>query len=165
MGGKEDATANHQDTENTMKTTPKYIITTVTLLVGLCVGHAADKKHLAGPKGGRLLEQTEPKAEFYLEKDHTVTVTFYGADLKPLPATGQSVTVIVDAKGGKKTVEFEKKGEVLASKTKLPEGDGYNLVVQFKQTADAKPQNFRFKLETHTCATCKRAEYACICDE
>ena len=58
------------------------------------------------------------------------------------------MTVIADAKGGKATVEFEKKGDVLVSKTKLPEGDGYNLVVQFKQTADAKPQNFRFKLET-----------------
>jgi len=126
---------------------------------------AADKKHLAGPKGGRLLEKTEPKAEFYLEKDHSVTITFYDAELKPVPVTVQSVTVIADAKGGKATVEFEKKGDALVSKTKLPEGDGYNVVVQFKQTADAKPQNFRFKLETHACATCKRAEYACICDE
>ena len=31
---------------------------------------------------------------------------------------------------------------MLASKSKLPEGDGYNLVVQFRQTADARPQNF-----------------------
>ena len=48
-------------------------------------------------------------------------------------------------------------------KTKLPDGEGYNLVVQFKQTAEAKPQNFRFKLDLHTCGECKRAEYACIC--
>ena len=33
-------------------------------------------------------------------------------------------------------IEFEKKGDVLVSKTKLPEGDGYNVVVQFKQTTD-----------------------------
>ena len=58
MGGKEDETANLRDTENTMKTTPKDILTTVALLIGLCVGHAADKKHLGGPKGGRLLEKT-----------------------------------------------------------------------------------------------------------
>ena len=49
------------------------------------------------------------------------------------------------------------------SKTKLPEGDGYNVVVQFKQTAEAKPQNFRFKLDLATCGECKRAEYACSC--
>ena len=148
-----------------MKTSLHLIAAVAVLCAGLATLTAADKKHLAGPKGGRLLEKTEPKAEFYLEKDHTVTVTFYDADLKPVPATSQSVTVVADAKDGRKTVEFEKKGDVLVSKSKLPEDDGYNVVVQFKQTADAKPQNFRFKLETHACATCKRAEYACICDE
>ena len=64
MGGKEDETANLRDTKNTMKTTPKDILTTVALLIGLFVGHAADKRHLGGPKGGRLLERTDPRAEF-----------------------------------------------------------------------------------------------------
>ena len=148
-----------------MKTTMRSILFTTTLLVGLCAASAADKKHLGGPKGGRLLEKTEPRAEFYVEKDRTVTITFYDAALKPVAAAAQTVTVVADAKDGKTKVEFEKKGDVLVSATKLPEGDGYNLVVQFKQTADAKPQNFRFKLETHTCDGCKRAEYACTCDE
>ena len=135
------------------------------LCAGLLTLNAADKKHLGGPKGGRLLEKTEPKAEFFLEKDHSATITFYDAALKSVPAAAQSVTIIADAKDGKKTVEFEKKGDLLVSKTKLPDGEGCNLVVQFKQTADAKPQNFRFKLETHTCGGCQRAEYACTCDE
>ena len=148
-----------------MKTRVQNILIAGVLLAGLCVAGAADKKHLGGPKGGRLLEKTEPKAEFFLEKDRTVTITFYDAALKPVPAGEQAVTVIADAKEGKQKMEFEKKGDVLVSKGKLPEGDGYNLVVQFREKADAKPQNFRFKLETHLCETCKRAEYACICDE
>jgi hypothetical protein len=148
-----------------MKTSLKLLTLAGLLCAGILTLNAADKKHLGGPKGGRLLEKTEPKAEFFLEKDHTVTITFYDAALKPVAASGQVVTVIADAKDGKKTVEFEKKGDVLVSKTKLPEGDGYNMVVQLKTTADAKPQNFRFKLETHECSGCKRAEYACICDE
>lgn len=148
-----------------MKTSIKLLTLAGVLCAGILTLHAADKKHLGGPKGGRLLEKTEPKAEFFLEKDHTVTIIFYDAALKPVPATTQAVTVIADAKDGKKTVEFEKKGDVLVSKTKLPDGDGYNLVVQFKQTSEAKPQNFRFKLETHTCGGCKRAEYSCTCDE
>ena len=49
------------------------------------------------------------------------------------------------------------------SKTQFREGDGYNVVVQFKQTAEAKPHNFRFKLDLHPCGECKRAEYACTC--
>ena len=148
-----------------MKTSLKLVALAGVLCAGLLTLNAADKKHLGGPKGGRLLEKTEPKAEFYVEKDHTVSITFYDAALKSVPAAAQSVTVIADGKDGKARVEFEKKGDVLVSKSKLPEGDGYNLVVQFKQTADAKPQNFRFKLETHACGGCKRAEYACTCDE
>src|SRR6266404_3494236 len=139
-----------------MKTKMQNILIAGVLLAGLSVAGAADKKHLGGPKGGRLLEKTEPKAEFYVEKDHTVTVTFYDASLKSVPAADQNVTLIADTKGGKTKVEFERKGDVLASKGKLPESNGYNVVVQFKQTADAKPQNFRFKLDTHTCASCKR---------
>lgn len=148
-----------------MKTSLKLLTLAGLLCAGILTLNAADKKHLGGPKGGRLLEKTEPKAEFFLEKDHTITITFYDTALKPIATGGQVVIVIADAKDGKATIEFEKKGDVLVSKTKLPEGDGYNLVVQFKQTADAKPQNFRFKLDTHTCGGCKRAEYACICDE
>ena len=148
-----------------MNTTLRSILVTAALLTGLCATSAADKKHLGGPKGGRLLEKTEPLAEFYVEKDRSVTITFYDAAPKPVAVTTQTVTVIADAKDGKAKVEFEKKGDALVSKTKLPEGDGYNVVVQFKQAAEAKPQNFRFKLETHTCGGCKRAEYACTCDE
>jgi hypothetical protein len=127
--------------------------------------NAADKKRLGGPKGGRLLEGAELKAEFFVEKDRAVTIAFYDSALKPIAATEQNVTVIADASGSKTKLEFEKKGDVLVSKTKLPTGSDYNVVVQLKQTADAKPQNFRFKLDLATCGGCKRAEYACICDE
>ena len=127
--------------------------------------NAADKKRIGGPKGGRLMEGTEPEAEFVVEKDHTVTIAFYDSALKPIAATEQNVTVIADASGNKTKIEFEKKGDVLVSKAKLPAGGDYNVVVQFKQKADAKPQNFRFKLDLATCGGCKRAEYACICDE
>jgi hypothetical protein len=148
-----------------MNTSRKLTVAALALCAGLMAASAADKKHLGGPKGGRLLEKTEPKAEFFLEKDHTATITFYDAALKPVPAGEQIVAVVAEAKDGKQKVEFEKKGDVLVSKGKLPEGDGYNVVVQFKEKADAKPQNFRFKLDTSECGSCKRAEYACTCDE
>jgi len=136
------------------------------LFVGLALAaNAADKKQPGGPKGGRLLEKTAPHAEFVVEQERTVTINFYTHDLKPVAATTQTVTVQADAKDGKAKLEFEKKGDVLVSKSKLPEGDGYNVVVQFKQTAEAKPQNLRFKLDMHTCGECSRAEYACICHE
>lgn len=141
----------------------------LTLAVALCASltfpalAGGDHAHKATPKGGRALDKTSPLAEFVVEKDHSVTINFYNAEMKPVAATTQTVTVIAEAKGGKATLEFEKKGDSLVSKTKLPEGEGYNLVVQFKQTSDAKPTNLRFKLQTHACGECKRAEYACIC--
>jgi hypothetical protein len=146
-----------------MKTSLKYFTIAVALCAGLVNLNAAEGKIAGGPKGGRLLEKTEPKAEFFLEKDHTATVTFYDAALKPVSAASQSVTIIATTSGGKTTIEFEKRGEVLASKSPLPDGGDYNVVLQYKPTAEAKPQNFRFKLITETCGECKRAEYACIC--
>lgn len=145
----------------------------VTLLALLCAAafpSFADKGHhphkiVPGPKGGRILEKTSPKAEFLLEKDRTVTITFYDDALKPVPASEQVVSLTADAKGGKLKIDFARKGDVLVSQGKLPEGEGYNLLVQFRQTASAKPQNHRFKLETYTCKGCNRLEYACTCDE
>ena len=149
-----------------MKTHLRILALAVALCAGLFTATAADKdehKHLATPKGGRLLEKTEPRAELVIEKDRSVTINFYNAAMKPVPAADQTVTVLADVKSGKTTLTFEKKGDALVSKTKLPAGEGYNLIVQFKQTATAKPQNFRFTLDLATCGECTRAEYGCIC--
>ncbi len=150
-----------------MKTNLRILTLAVALCACLALPASAEnkdeQKHLVTSKGGKLLEKTEPHAEFVVEKDRSVTINFYNDEMKPVAVTTQRVTVIADAKSGKATLEFEPKGDALASKTKLPEGEGYNVVVQFKQSADSKPQNFRFKLEMHACGECKRAEYACIC--
>jgi hypothetical protein len=123
----------------------------------------AAEKVVGGPKGGKLLENTSPRAEFFVEKDRKVTITFYDEKLKPVPAGEQKVTVIAEPKSGKQTLEFEKKDGALVSKTALPEGDGYLVVVQLQAKPDAKPQNFRIQYDTHICGECKRPEYACIC--
>jgi hypothetical protein len=133
------------------------------LVLGIGLAHA--EKITPGPKGGRLLENDNPRAEFFVEKDKTVTITFYDANLKPIPVTEQTVVATAEVKSGKTKIEFEKKGDVLVSKTALPEGEGYTVVVQLRSKPDAKPQNFRIKYDMAPCAKCKRPEYACICDE
>ena len=150
-----------------MKTHLRILTLAIVLCAELSLALAADRhdhKHLATPKGGRVLDKTKPHAEVVIEKDRSVTINFYNDELKPVAATTQAATVIANAKSGKATLEFEKQGDSLVSKSKLPEGDGYNIVVQFRQTTEAKPQNFRFKLDLSTCGGCKRHEYACICD-
>jgi len=76
----------------------------------------------------------------------------------------QSATA--EAPSGKTKLEFAKKGDLFVSTTKLPEGEGYQVVVQAKSTPDAKTKNFRIKLQLHICGgPCGNPEYACTCDE
>ena len=152
-----------------MKTNLRILTLAGVLCVGLFTANAAEKAehdhaHMGGSKGGRLLDKTEPHAEFVVKKDRTVTIHFYNEAMQPVAATTQTVTAIADAKSGKSTLQFEKKVDSLVSKTKLPDGDGYNIVVQFRQTAEARPLNLRSKLDMHICGGCKRAEYGCTCD-
>jgi hypothetical protein len=146
-----------------MKKIIQLIIVTV-LLLGMNQTQAGEKV-TAGAKGGRLLENDSPRAEFFVEKDRTVTLTFYDKDMKPVPVAEQSATAIAETKDGKKKLEFEKKGEVLVSKSPLPEGNGYNVVLQLKQTAEARPKNFRIPLNLSICSKCHHPEYACTCGD
>ncbi len=144
----------------------KFLTTlaTVITIVASATTVFADKQ-IAGPKGGKLLENAAPRAEFFVEQDHSVTITFYDDKLTPVPAAEQIVTATAEAGGTKTKLEFEKKGGVLVSKGSLPHGDGYNIVVQLKQDPGAKVQNFRIAYATHICGGCNRQEYACTCDE
>jgi hypothetical protein len=128
-------------------------------------GQTPEPGHLrvGGPNGGRLLE-TEPRAEFLIEKDRSVTIRFLSHDLKPVAIGEQVVTFTAEPAAGKTRIELKREGEAFKSQIPLPAGEGYNLVVQIRSKPGVKPQNFRFKLDLSPCGECKRQEYACICD-
>ena len=142
----------------------KYIVNALAVVLLSSAVYAAEKIE-AGPRGGRLLTTEAPRPEFFVEKDRTVSIAFYDANQKQVPAGAQSVTAIAEAKSGRKKLEFEKKGDLLVSKSPLPEGNGYTVVVQYRTTAEARPKNFRVLLDLETCGGCSRAEYACTCHE
>jgi hypothetical protein len=125
----------------------------------------ADAKVKAGPRKGLLLDLGSKQAEFFVEKDRTISIAMYDAALKAQPASTEVITATAEAPSGKVKIEFEKKGDLLVSKTKLPEGEGYQVVLQAKADPEAKTKNFRIKLQTHTCKGCSNPEYACTCDE
>ena len=143
----------------------KTLLHIITVLILAISPALADVKAKAGPRHGRILELEGVNAEFFVEKDRTVSIAFYDAAGKKLATAAQVVTATAEAKSGKTKLEFEKKGDLLVSKVPLPAGEGYQVVVQAKTTADAKPKNFRIKLETHECKKCHNPEYACTCDE
>ncbi len=145
-----------------MKTIRHIALVSFTLLAS-AVAFAA--KPISGPKGGRILTTAAPHAEFFVEKDRKVTVTFYDAKLQPLAPGAQVVSAVAEAKSGKATLAFDKTATGFASKTALPEGDDYTVVVQIREAAGAKPTNYRVLFHDEVCGECKRAEYACVCDD
>ncbi|MCC6415616.1 MAG: hypothetical protein IT582_06880 [Opitutaceae bacterium] len=145
-----------------MKTIRKIILTSFARLA-TAVAFAA--KPIPGPKGGKIVTAEAPHVEFFVEKDRSVIVSFYDKDMKPVTPAGQVVSAVAEAKTGKVTLAFTAKDGALVSTAPLPEGDGYRVVVQVRDTAEARPKNYRVEFHEEVCGECKRAEYACICDE
>lgn len=131
-------------------------LTSVTLL------HA--EKFTAGPKGGRLLDATPLKAEFLVTANRHAEITFYDDHANPILPETQVISVMAEPASGRVTLPMEKTATGFVSKTALPSGEPYRVVVQVRATPDAKPQNFRLDLNLATCGECHRAEYACICE-
>lgn len=146
-----------------MKTNIRQFLLVSLTLAASAVAFAA--KPIAGPKGGKILTTEAPHAEFFVEKDRTVTVTFYDASLKPVALTGQVVTGVAEAKTGKVGLEFAAKGGALVSNVQLPKGDDYTVVLQVRETASARPKVYRVQFHDEVCGECKHAEYACVCDD
>lgn len=143
----------------------KKILLTLAILAVAVAPALADKHVKAGPRKGLILELPAKNAEFFVEKDRIVSIAVYDAAMKAQAPTDEVFTATAEAPTGKTKLEFEKKGNLFVSTTKLPEGEGYQVVVQAKASADAKSKNFRVKLQTHTCKECDNPEYACTCDE
>lgn len=134
------------------------------LLGAAVVSSARAEKVQAGPKGGRLLETTPARAEFYVTPEKKVEVVFYDAALQPVAPGTQVVTLTAEAPGGRTTVALEPTATGFISKEALPDGAPYRVVLQVRAAAGDKPQNHRIDLNLAHCGECSRAEYACTCE-
>ena len=143
----------------------KTLLHLITLLALATTSAFADAKVKAGPRKGLILDLGGKQAEFFVEKDRSISIAVYDAALKAQPATTEVITATAEAPSGKAKIAFEVKDGKLVSTTKLPEGEGYQVVVQAKSTPEAKTRNFRIKLLLYTCKECGNPEYACTCDE
>lgn len=143
----------------------KTLLHTALILAFAIAPALADLKVKAGPRKGRILELSAAEnAEFFVEKDRTISIAFYDAGMKAQPPAAEIVTATAEVPGGKTKIDFARKGDLLVATKPLPEGEEYQVVVQVKTDAAAKPKNFRVKLLLYLCKECGNAEYACICD-
>ena len=137
-----------------------------TCLCATICSHAASKNPIAGPNGGKLLENSVARAEFLIAKDNHVIVSFYDENLKPVPVAEQVVSIIAAPKAGKMVLHLEKKNGALISHEPLPKSaffDEYQITVEVKLTAESKAEMFKLRFDLDVCQKCKLKEYACIC--
>ncbi|HEX2101118.1 MAG TPA: hypothetical protein VHF69_10665 [Candidatus Synoicihabitans sp.] len=123
---------------------------------------AADKT-AAGPKGGRLLENTDPAAEVFVHADRRLEITFYDATLQPRARAAQQAAVTAELPEQRTSIELIPTATGFKSQEPLPAGEPYRLVVQLRERPEARPRNFRIMLNLEPCAECSYAEYACVC--
>lgn len=144
----------------------KTLLQVITILALATGSIFADTKVKSGPRRGLIMDLGTKQAEFFVEKDRSISIAVYDAAMKAQPASTEVITATAEAPTGKVKMEFANKDGKLVSTTKLPEGEGYQVVVQAKATPEAKTKNFRIKLQLHTCGgPCGNPEYACTCDE
>lgn len=145
----------------------KHLTVAALLLSALAlVAFADDKpKAVAGPKGGKMLDNDKPRAEFFVDKDRKVVITFYDDEMKPVAASDQNGVVWAEPKEGRVRLTLQKKDGALVTDKPLPSGDPYNVVVRLATSANAKPQSFKIRFDTSICKGCKLVEYACTCDD
>lgn len=127
-------------------------------------GHSHDGgKKAAGPNGGRVIHSVEPHAEFFVNKDRKVQITFLDDEGKAVAPAGQTVTLTTGSRANPLRLAFVEKDGVLLSDAALPEGNNFPIVLQFRSVG-AKPVTERFTANLSQCPTCAYAEYACICE-
>jgi hypothetical protein len=139
----------------------KKKLTTLVLALGagLAFGHEGIE---LGPNQGRILEfsSNETLHGEVTEKDGTLHIAVLDKDMKPVKVEAQGLAVTAGTR--EKPVKMEI--------TKLADGftlsvpaDGEWLIMQFKETADAKAIIARLNYNTKNCEPCGQPEWRCAC--
>jgi hypothetical protein len=143
-----------------MKTAPFLLAFALIASAGLITA----EKATAGPRGGRLLDATPQRAEFFVTKERRLEITFLDAARRPVAPGEREVLVTAELPAGRTPIALAKTATGFASSAPCPAAaESARVVVQIREKPGARPQNFRLDLKLETCGECKLAEYACIC--
>jgi hypothetical protein len=82
--------------------------------------------------------------------------------MKPVKADSQSITATAGTRA--KPVKLEVTKSESGFTLPFP-GEGEWLILQYKDTADAKTITARLHYDTRNCAPCKNPEWRCACDD
>lgn len=108
---------------------------------------------------GRLLEFDGKRAEFLIQTNRRIAVTFVDVAGKSIPAGECSMVMTINSK----PIILEAKTDGFISKEPLENKGSVPVVLQLRASSTAKPVNFRLTTNTTFCSGCSRQEYACTC--
>lgn len=117
-----------------------------------------------GPNKGRILEfsTNETMHGEVTEKDGKLHIALLDKDMKPVKVDAQSLVATAGSRSKPVKLEVIKtdSGFTIA----LP-GVGEWLILQYKDSADAKAITARLHYDTSNCAPCKSPEWRCACGD
>jgi hypothetical protein len=117
-----------------------------------------------GPNKGRILEfsANETMHGEVTLKDGKLHIAVLDKDMKPVKVDAQSLAVTGGTREKPVKVEITK----VADGFTLPvPADGEWLIMQFKETGDAKAITARLNYNTKKCDPCGQPEWRCACEE
>lgn len=102
-----------------------------------------------GPNGGRVLyvdSTTTPNVEIFVNKEGRAEISLLDKDRKPITLGQQSLTMTAGSRSDAKKFVAEKQGAKFVT-DKLPDGAPYTVVLQLKETSDAKSITLRLNYD------------------
>lgn len=131
----------------------------LTLITSLTFAHEGVER---GPNGGRILEFSKDETMHgeVIVKGDQFHIALLDKDMKPVAMAEQTLTAITGKrdKPVKLVVEKDAKGFVVPV---VKAGEW--LILQFKDTPNAKAVTARLEYNTANCEGCNKAEWLCEC--
>lgn len=139
----------------------KLTATLLALSAGFAFGHAGIE---LGPNKGRIVEfsTNETLHGEILEKEGKLHITLLDKDMKPLKVETQTLAATAGQRNSPTKIEVTASPDGF---TLAAPGEGEWLILQLKESADAKAITARLHYDTKKCEPCSNPEWRCACGE
>ncbi|MES2439022.1 MAG: hypothetical protein V4584_08140 [Verrucomicrobiota bacterium] len=135
-----------------------------TLLLALTAGFAFGHGDIEiGPNKGRILEfsTNESMHGEVTAKDGKLHIAVLDKDMKPVKVEAQSLVITGGTREKPVKLEVTKVADGFTLAEPAP---GELIIMQYKETADAKAITARLNYNTKKCEPCGNPEWRCACD-
>ena len=133
----------------------------ISLFTGTAIAHEGIE---LGPNKGRILELSENETMHaeVTEKDGKLHLALLDKDMKPVVIAAQEITATAGTREAPEKLAIEKsdKGFVMPAP---PAGQW--IIVQYKESSEAKAVIARLHYNTNVCDPCKQPEWRCACGD